>query len=52
MLIEVKPNWKKLEALYAPMSTPDFDAHSGDEQEAIVTDHFHAYAPRNLKILA
>ena len=50
MLIEVKPNWKKLEALYAP--TPDriFDKFSGDDQEECITDHFHEYAPRNLKI--
>jgi len=50
VLIEVKPNWKKLEALYAPTPDEVFDSYSSDEQEALITDHFHEYAPRNLKI--
>jgi hypothetical protein len=50
MLIEVKPNWEYLEDLYAPMSKEKFDALSAEEQEELITDYFHEYAPRNLKI--
>ncbi len=50
MLIDVKPDWAKLEALYAPMPDKDFYAHSEQERRVILRDHFHEYAPRNLKI--
>ena len=50
MLVEVKPDWNKLEALYAPMSDKDFDELSPKEQRKLIRDHFHEYAPRNLKI--
>ncbi len=50
MLIDVKPDWAKLEALYAPMSDEDFYSHSVLERREILRDNFHEYAPRNLKI--
>ncbi len=50
MLIDVKPDWAKLEALYKPMSKADFKAHTVLERRKIMRDEFHEYGPRNLKI--
>jgi hypothetical protein len=44
------PDWKKLEELYAPTPKHEWDKLKRKQQLSVVTDDFHEYAPRNLKI--